>query len=183
MYFQSIAYVMVLMAATLTSGVVVPGGLPDGNWSGKQYLNGTTVTTSLSDPTIPPIIEHHEFIPNNIHTRGSGSGDCWGYQLDPASVDEDNRQLQAEVGTLGYNFCSDSQNAWFGWIVNSVLVYYCIDVTYECTVINAELIREGMGFMDDICAPYEAGWALDASESVGSRFLMGKCVINSNICV
>jgi len=181
MHFQSIAQVVVLMTATLTSGVFVPGGLPDGLWSGKEFANGTTITTSLSDLTLPPIIEHHEVLPRSNEERGSGTGDCWGYQLDPGSVDEDNTALQAYVNSVDNSLCSGGSNAWWGEIVNSVLVYFCADAANECYVVLPSTIQDGMGLMDAICAPYEASWAL--FPNFPGRALMGKCVINSQICV
>ena len=186
MYFQSIVYVTVLTAATLASGIVIPAGLSDGTWSGDQLPNGTTITTCLSDPMIPPIIEHHEVSPS-IYGRGSGDGSCWGYQLDPASVDSANDGLQAYFGVSGFSFCSTATaTRWVGDKTNDALVYYCVDTPSACIVVDSETIREGMGFMDDICQPYEAGWALDGSATDGVRFLMGKCSytssINSVIC-
>ena len=186
MYFQSIACAVVLTAGTLTWGVTVPLGLPDGMWSGYQLPNGTTVTTSLSDPTIPPIIEHHDFVPNNLHERGSGTGACWGYQLDPPSVDRDNEALQEYFGDAR-QFCANGGTAWTGKLLNNVLVYYCIDTPNDCTYVTAAIIRQGMASMDAICQHYEAGWALDGGLAPdGTRYLMGKCsnspTVNSYIC-
>jgi hypothetical protein len=159
MYSQSIAQVVVLMTTTLVSGIFVPGGLPDGRWHGIEFPNGTTITTSLSDPTIPPIIKQHEVLPRSIKERGSGTGGCWGYQLDPASVDADNQALQAYFyGTgLGVWFCSDSHKEYFGEILNSVMVYVCSNKDNECWAIPPAVIQQGIGLMDAICAPYEAG--------------------------
>jgi hypothetical protein len=181
MHFQSVAHVVVLMTATLTSGIHVPGYLPDGLWTGQQLPNGTTITTSLSDPTLPPIIEHHEIIPRrSIDERGSGTGACWGYFLDPASVDADNAALQAYVDTVGDRLCSGSHNQYWGEIVNSVIVYFCADQSHEWWTVFSSAVQTGMASMGAICAPYEAGWALVPNSS--ERGLFGKCVINSQIC-
>jgi hypothetical protein len=61
------------------------------------------------------------------------------------------------------------------------MVYVCSDQDNVCWEIDAATIQKGMGLMDAICAPYEAGWALFPNEA--NRFMMGKCVINSQVCV
>lgn len=180
MHFQSITRVVVLMTTSLTSAIFVPADLPDGLWNGKEFPNGTTITTCLSDPTLPPIIEQHEVIPRSIKERGSGTGDCWGYFLDAASVDGDNAAFQASVAN-GLHFCSDAHNEYTGFSENSVLVYFCADQDYECFYLDPAIIQTEMGLMDAICPAYEAGWAVFPNDP--NRFIMGKCVVNSSICV
>jgi hypothetical protein len=180
MHFQSIVC-GVFMTASLASGIFVPGDLPDGLWTGTEYPNGTTITTCLSDSTIPPVIEQHEVVPrSSIKERGSGTGGCWGYFLDPGSVDADNQAFQDSVAN-GQEFCSDSHNEWTGFISNSVLVYFCADENNECFYLDPGIIQQGMGLMDAICTAYEASWALFPGTG-SQRFIMGKCVINSSIC-
>lgn len=154
--------------------MAVPKGLPDGTWFGTQLPNGTVITTSLSNPSMPPIVEHHD-LSDGIEARGTGTGACLGYQLDPPSVDRANVALQEHFGVEGISFCSNNLNNWYGETLNNVLVYYCIDSHYACTVVNGETIREGMAAMDRLCQHYEASWALDGSDADGVRFLMGKC--------
>ena len=179
MHFQSI--VVVSLTATLASGIFVPGNLPDGLWHGVEYPNGTTVHTSLNVPPLPSIIEHNEVVPRSLKDRGSGTGDCWGYYLDRTSVDVDNTALQQWREAYSEPLCSGDNNEWYGEITNAVLVYACVDQPHVCWDITVDNIIEGMGLMDAICPPYEASWALFPGTSF--RFIMGKCVINSNICV
>jgi hypothetical protein len=179
MLFQTIA--TILATATLTSGIFVPGNLPDGLWHGIEYPNGTTLHISLNEPALPSVIEYNEVVPHSIEERGSGTGGCWGYNLDHASVDEDNQALQAWRLGNSQPLCAGGNNEYYGKIINSVIVYACVDTHNVCWDITVDDILTGMGLMDAICQPYEAGWALfPRSDSI--RFLMGKCVVDSSIC-
>jgi hypothetical protein len=185
MYFQSIVNAMVVMAATLTSAIIVPENIANGVWKGVQFSNGTTITTCLSDPTIPPIIEQHKVDTRTINERrGTSGGSCWNYQLDPATVDSLNHQLQTYVNNngAGYQLCSSSDaTAYVGMTENNILLYYCIDQTNVCDIIVGGMIQEGMGYMDAICAPYEAGWAIFPDPY--ARTIMGKSDVSTPICV
>ncbi|KAE9366556.1 hypothetical protein N431DRAFT_350644 [Stipitochalara longipes BDJ] len=179
MHFQTIA--IILATATLTSSIFVPGNIPDGLWHGIEYPNGTTLHISLNKPPLASIIEQHEVVPRSIEERGSGTGGCWGYFLDHASVDEDNQALQAWRESDSTPLCSGGNNEYYGEVVNSVMVYACVDTHNLCWDITVDNIVAGMGLMDAICEPYEAGWAL-FPRSDSQRLIMGKCVINSSIC-
>jgi len=179
MRFQFIAHAVVLMTAGLASGMIVPANLPDGLWTSEQLDNGTTITTSLDNPTLPPIVESHEILAPSLEKREVG---CWGYFLDPGSVNAANNALQAEAGGGIQECSSGGANHWTGEVANGVLVYFCVDQHNECAVLIASTVAQGMGLMDAQCQPYEAGYAV-YPDPFGFRFILGKCAAGSNICV
>jgi len=189
MRFQLTAFLVVFMTSGLIWAVIVPRDLPDGFWGSQQLANGTTITTSLDDPALPPIIEH-EGLRSRIKERKSiekRDAVCYGYFLDARSVDTCNLGIQATVfngGVNNYWLSSDGRvNGAFSWIgqtLNGVLVYLCIDQGGVGISVNPGIIQEGMAAMDSVCEPYEAGWATFLG--VG-RIIMGKCAIGTAICL
>jgi hypothetical protein len=68
------------MTSSLICSVTVPRDLPDGFWAARSG-NGTTITTSLDDLTLAPIVLHEDLRPRveeraNIKKRDF---QCYGY--------------------------------------------------------------------------------------------------------
>jgi hypothetical protein len=190
MRFQYSAFVVVFISTTFIWGVMVPRDLPNGFWAARSLGNGTTVTTSLDDLTLAPIVLHEDLRPQveertNIQKRDF---QCYGYFWDHGSVDSSNQGIQNTVSNGGRNIywlaSQDKENGvyvWIGQTLNGVLVYFCIDTPNTGYDVQASTIRDGMAAMDSVCQPYEAGWAL-IYPNLPFRILRGKYATGTPIC-
>jgi hypothetical protein len=142
------------LAASLASGFIMPR-VPNGFWKAEQYANGTIITTSMDDPTLPPIYTQGEYTPRTQKrdTIGGG-GACWGYFLDHGAVDTENQSLQDWCTKYNpFSFCSNVENAYYTQIIGETMIYLCIDTTNKCGAFYADNIRDGMARMDALCKP------------------------------
>ncbi|CZR58183.1 uncharacterized protein PAC_08074 [Phialocephala subalpina] len=180
---------LLLALASLSSAILVPLDLPNGLWTSGLQDDGTVITTSLSDPTLPAIITSNSNSTISTSERLARSAkiakrrvDCWGTNLDHTGVDKAADSLTNWAGG-GHDLCSPSpsgHNNWFGYIYNGVLVYYCIDQLTGCGNLNNADVRYALGQMDAKCRAYEASWF--GWDDSASHEIVGKCLTGTAIC-
>ncbi|KAG4417587.1 hypothetical protein IFR04_009317 [Cadophora malorum] len=186
MHFRNIASVAIL-AASLVSAIIIPEVPFDGVWIAQELADGTTITTSISNPDTALIISHYVAtnkprVSRNIHGRRFAwpDGDCWGYQLDHAGVDQAANGLADWATNGGHNLCS-SDDGTYTYFVNrrNTIVYYCIDAPRRCGNLDTNDVRYALGQMDAHCPRYEASWF----KWPGSVEIVGKAKIGDEICI
>ncbi|KAL2060003.1 hypothetical protein VTL71DRAFT_9825 [Oculimacula yallundae] len=140
---------LLLTFLPLSLAILVPSNLPDGHWISSLQDDGTVLTTSLSDPSLPPIITSNSPTSLSLPQRLSRSAktashltkrrvDCWGTNLDHAGVDRAADALTnwAAGGTELCSPTASGRNNWHGYTYRGVLVYYCIDQPTGCGNLN-----------------------------------------------
>lgn len=134
---------ILLAFGSLSSAILVPLSLPDGMWTSGLKDDGTVITTSLSDPTLPPVITTN----TNSAKIAKRRVDCWGTNLDHTGVNKAADVLTNWVGG-GHDLCSSSpsgQNNWLGYKYNGALAYFCIDQLTGCGNLNNADVRYALG--------------------------------------
>ncbi|KAM0251443.1 hypothetical protein ACHAQJ_008194 [Trichoderma viride] len=179
MRFQILSLLALVGSTTVTANRWVGmENLPDGPYKGVTHADGSTTVTSLDtgeNYTFALTQDSDEEQKRAIEKRYIS---CWGYQLDHGGVDDAVVQLKDWAST-GHELDSGATTNYFGYNVNGVYVYYCINAPNSSGNLDVVDVDYALGQMDSQCQLYEAGYY----QWDGSPEIVGKCRSGTAVCL
>jgi hypothetical protein len=163
----------------------LPGGLPQGLFSGVNNGDGSTTLTFTETGEVVTFIP----TPLPVGTRQVQKRDlcdCWTFQpkLNKAGVDQGITKYKQMLGAQGLIFLGYPPDSivpkYYGYNNNGVYVYLCFNShLHASSAAGLDQLNYLIKHMDDCCGQYNPGYAEYSSDYI----LFGKTLSGTSVCL